>query len=191
MSTCWLKDERWRRSLAFEALEAAHATVERLRNFVWRLQDAQGEGSGGKVAELLRKVQLGFGEAMDDDLNVSVALSALFDFVREMNGLLDAGLVSRGEAKEVDTVMHGFDGVLGVIGKVEPLDHMTVNASSGTSSDGKNLLADINALLQKREQARKAKDWKTADALRARLNKMGIVVEDTPQGVRLRLVKKS
>jgi cysteinyl-tRNA synthetase len=178
-------------NFTFKALDAAAAAVARLRNFVLRLHDAEGEGSGGKVAELLLGVQRGFGEAMDDDLNVSVALAVLFDFVREVNGLLDASLVSKGEAEEVCTVMHGFDGVLGVIGKVDPSDRMTVTASLGISYNNKNLLADINALLQKREQARKDKDWKTADALRARLNKMGIIVEDTPQGVRLRLVKQS
>jgi len=178
-------------NFTFEALDAAGAAVERLRNFMRRLHDADGKGSEGKVAELLQGVQAGFGEAMDDDLNVSVALAVLFDFVREVNGLLDSGLVSRGEAEEVGMVINGFDGVLGVIGKVEPLDRMMVTASLGASGDGKNLLADINALLQKREQARKAKDWATADALRAQLNKLGIIVEDTPQGVRLRSLKKS
>ena len=163
-------------NFTFEALDAAGAAVERLRNFVRRLQDAQGEGSGGKVAELLLGVQLGFGGAMDDDLNVSVALAALFDFVREVNALLDAGVVSRSEADSVGALMKRFDGVLGVVGEVEREAALSKEAEE---------------LIKKREEARKAKDWATADALRVRLTEMGVVVEDTAQGVRWRLVKKA
>ena len=163
-------------NFTFEALDAAGAAVGRLRNFVRRLQDADGKGSGGKVAELLRGVQRGFGEAMDDDLNVSVALAALFDFVREVNGLLDAGVVSRSEAEEVDAVMKRFDGVLGVVGEV---------------AEEETLSKEAEELIAKREAARKAKDWATADALRARLSELGVVVEDTAQGVRWRLLKKT
>jgi len=146
-------------NFTFEALDAAGAAVERLRNFVRRLG-----------------VQLGFGEAMDDDLNVSVALAVLFDFVREVNVLLDAGVVSRSEADSVSALMKRFDGVLGVIGDVEREDALSKAAEE---------------LIKKREEARKAKDWATADALRVRLSEMGVVVEDTAQGVRWRLVKKA
>ena len=155
-------------NFTFEALDAAGVAVERLRNFVRRLQDAQGEGSGNKVAELLRGVQQGFGEAMDDDLNVSVALAVLFDFVREMNVLLDDCVVSKNEADEVVAVLKRFDGVLGVVGEVEAEEALPKEAE---------------VLIAKREAARKAKDWATAEALRVRLSELGVVVEDTAQGV--------
>jgi cysteinyl-tRNA synthetase len=163
-------------NFTFEGLDAAQGAVERLRNFVRRLQDADGEGSQEKVADLMGAVQTGFGGAMDDDLNISVALGALFDFVRDVNGLLDADLVSKKEADTVCALMRGFDAVLGVIGEVEREEALPKEAE---------------ALIQKREEARKAKDWATADALRLRLKDMGVVVEDTPQGVRWRLEKKS
>jgi cysteinyl-tRNA synthetase len=163
-------------NFTFEALDAAGVAVERLRNFVRRLQDAHGEGSGGRVAELLRGVQQGFGDAMDDDLNVSVALAVLFDFVREMNVLLDDGVVSKNEADEAVAVLKRFDGVLGVVGEVEAEEALPKEAEE---------------LIAKREAARKAKDWATADALRVRLSELGVVLEDTTQGVRWRLVKKS
>ena len=140
-----------------------------------RLQDADGKDSGEKVAQLVRGVQAGFGEAMDDDLNISVALGALFDFAREVNALLDAGVVSRSEADEVGALMQGFDGVLGVIGEAEMEEALPKEAEE---------------LIKKREEARKAKDWARADALRLKLREMGVVVEDTPQGVRWRLEKK-
>jgi cysteinyl-tRNA synthetase len=163
-------------NFTFEGLDAAKGAIERLRNLMRRLQDAEGKGSEGKVTELLREVQAAFGYAMDDDLNVSVALGALFDFVHEVNVLLDAGVVSRNEADEVDAVMRGFDRVLGVIGEVKTEEALPKEAEE---------------LIQKREEARKAKDWATADVLRVRLREMGVVVEDTPQGVRWRLKKKA
>ena len=163
-------------NFTFEALDAAGAAVERLRSFVRRLLYAQGNGSGGKVVELLSEVQEGFGGAMDDDLNVSVALAALFDFVREVNVLLEAGEVSRTEANDIDALMKRFDGVLGVVGEVAREDVLSKEAEE---------------LIEKREKARKAKDWATADALRMRLSEMGVVLEDTAQGVRWRLVKKA
>ena len=162
-------------NFTFEGLDAAKGAIERLRNLMRRLRDAEGKGSEGKVAELLRGVQADFGYALDDDLNVSVALGALFDFVHEVNVLLDAGVVSGNEADEVDAVMRGFDRVLGVIGEVKTEEALPKEAEE---------------LIQKREEARKARDWATADALRVRLRAMGVVVEDTPQGVRWRLVKK-
>ncbi len=162
-------------NFTFEGLDATAGAMERLRNFVRRLGDADGKGSSGRVAELVRWVQASFGEAMDDDLNISVALGALFDFVREMNALLDANVVSRSEADEIGALMQGFDGVLGVVGKAEMEEALPKEAEE---------------LIKKREEARKAKDWARADALRLRLRKMGVVVEDTPQGVRWRLEKK-
>ena len=161
-------------NFTFEGLEAAKGAVERLRNFMHRLHDANGRGSGEEIAELMRKVQVGFGEAMDDDLNVSVALAVLFDFVRDVNNLLDADAVSRDEAEQVYALTAGFDSVLGVIGKVEAEAALPKEAEE---------------LIRKREEARKSKDWKTADAIRQQLKAMGIVIEDTAQGVRWKIEK--
>jgi cysteinyl-tRNA synthetase len=161
-------------NFTFEGLEAAKGAVERLRNFMRRLRDANGKGNGEEIAELIRKVQVGFGEAMDDDLNVSVALAVLFDFVRDVNNLLDANAISKAEAEQVYALTAGFDKVLGVIGKVEAEAALPEEAEE---------------LIRKREEARKSKDWKTADAIRQQLKAMGIVIEDTAQGIRWKVEK--
>ncbi len=106
---------------------------------------------------------------MDDDLNIGIALASLFDFVREINNLLDANIVSKAEAADIGGLMMKFDAVLGVIGKVEVEEALS---------------PDIDVLVQKREIARKTKNWKEADAIRAQLKAMGIVLEDTAQGIR-------
>jgi len=161
-------------NFTFEGLEAAKGAVERLRNFMRRLQDADRKGSGEKIAELMHKVQADFGEAMNDDLNISVALAVLFDFVREVNNLLDANAVNRNEAAQVYALTAGFDTVLGVIGKI---------AAEAA------LPKEAEELIKKREEARKSKDWKTADAIRQQLKAIGIVIEDTAQGVRWKIEK--
>ncbi len=156
-------------NFTFEGLESAKGAVDRLRNFVRRLHETKGKDSKGKVAVLASKLEACFGGSMDDDLDIGVALASLFDFVREVNNLLDAGMVSKSEAADVGGLMMRIDEVLGVIGKVEV---------------EKALPADIDMLVQKREEARKAKNWKEADAIRAQLRATGIVLEDTAQGVR-------
>ena len=156
-------------NFTFEGLEAAKGAVDRLRNFVRRLHDTDGKESGGKVATFSAKAEVCFAGSMDDDLNIGIALASLFDFVREINNLLDANMVSKAEAAEVGGLMMRFDEVLGVVGKVEVEEALPT---------------DIDALVQKRETARKAKNWKEADAIRAQLKGMGIVLEDTAQGVR-------
>lgn len=155
-------------NFTFEGLNAAKSAIERLANLQRRLQDANGSPSGEKLAQLIRAVQAGFGEAMDDDLNVSVALAALFEFVREINNLLDANALSKDEATKVAQLIAGFDSVLGVIPKASE----------------ESLPKEAEALIKKREEARKAKDWKTADEARQQLKAMGITIEDTQQGIR-------
>jgi cysteinyl-tRNA synthetase len=162
-------------NFTFEGLEAAKSAIERLENLLRRLQDANGKSSGEKFIALVSNVQACFGDAMDDDLNVNVALASLFDFVRDVNNLLDAEALSREEADQVYSLLKGFDKVLGVIGEV---------------AKEETLPKEAQELIGKREEARKAKDWKTADTIRQQLRAMGILVEDTPQGVRWRIEKR-
>ena len=163
-------------NFTIEGLEAAKSAVERLQNLMRRLQDAKGAGSNGKIAELIDNIETEFDTAMNDDLNIGVALAKLFDFVREVNALLDTNIVSQQEADEVVALMTGFDGVMGVVGVVRTEEVLPKEAE---------------ALIMKREEARKSKDWKKADDIRQRLEAMGVVIEDTKSGVRWRLEKRS
>jgi len=162
-------------NFTFEGLEAAKNALDRLINFVYRLIDANGRGCGEKIRGLMSDVQRCFEEAMDDDLNISVALAALFDFVREVNKLFDDNVLSKGEAEEVYEVMMRFDKVLGVIGEIKRKEKLPKEAEE---------------LIREREEARKAKDWGAADKIREQLRSMGIMIEDTPQGVRWKIVKR-
>jgi cysteinyl-tRNA synthetase len=156
-------------NFTFEGLDAAKKTLGRLTNFVGRLLDANGERSGDNLSSLVEKAQKGFEEALDDDLNISVALAHLFDFVRDVNNLLDSNVVSKEEAKEIHDLILKFDKALGVIGE--------------SKKEGK-LPKEAEELVRKREAARAAKDWKTADEIREKLKAMGIIIEDTAQGAK-------
>ncbi|MGD0160504.1 MAG: cysteine--tRNA ligase [Candidatus Bathyarchaeia archaeon] len=158
-------------NFTFEGLEGAKKTLDRLTNFAHRLLEADGKSNGNQIGQLMSRVRVGFEAAMDDDLSISEALASLFDFVRDVNILLDENSLSKDEAQEVYHLMVKFDKVLGVVGEIK---------------SEQELPKDAEELILKREEARKAKDWKTADAIRQQLKGMGILVEDTPQGVKWR-----
>ncbi len=166
----------YRQQLNFtlEGLEAAKSTLEHLENFVRRLLNADAASGGDELKALINRVQNDFEAAIDDNLNISVALAALFDFIREVNNLMDKNQVDKQEAKEIREVVLRFDSVLGVIGETREEEKLSKEAEE---------------LIRMREEARKAKDWKVADKLREQLKAMGIIIEDTAQGVKWRREK--
>jgi cysteinyl-tRNA synthetase len=161
-------------NFTFEGLEAAKSTLERLTNFIRRLLDVDGKGSGEELKPLIDNVKRGFEEAMDDDLSISVALASLFDFVREVNNLLGGNMLSKKEAEEVYNLMLRFDNVLGVVGQAKEKEKLPERAEE---------------LIRKREDERKAGHWKEADKIREELKAMGVIIEDTAQGVKWRIEK--
>ncbi|MCQ2455084.1 MAG: cysteine--tRNA ligase [Clostridia bacterium] len=122
---------------------------------------------GGNVPDFVEKRKQEFITAMDDDLNTADALAAIFSLVREINIV-----VAEGAGKETLTACAEiFDELTGVLGLVY-----------NRKTDG--LDGEIEELIAKRTEARKNKDFKTADEIRDKLKDMGIVLEDTPQGVK-------
>jgi cysteinyl-tRNA synthetase len=158
---------RQAQNFTLEGLAAAEAAVQRLQDFMANLQIA--EGAGTPVDGLISNATRQFEEGMDDDLNISLGLAAVFEFVRDVNRLLADGRLSRENAQAVMAAMRQFDRVLGLLDEVDaPVD------------------AAVERLLQEREQARKHRDFATADRLRAQIEDLGYVVEDTPRGPRLK-----
>lgn len=156
-------------NFTFEGLHAAEQAVQRLLDFMQHLHTAQGQGF--EVQPLLAETQQRFEAALDDDLNIAGALGAIFEMVREANRAITQHQLSAAAAQQVGALMQRFDTVLGLL------------AADETSVD-----RHVEALLEERQQARRARDFARADALRAQIRELGYVIEDTPQGPRLKRV---
>ena len=112
-----------------------------------------------------------FTAALDDDLNISAAWGAVFDWVRETNKRIAEHSMGPDEAASALTAWEGIDSVLGI----------------GTKSDSETP-AEILALAEARQTARQVKDFRRADAIRGELKAKGWVIEDTPKGLKLKKV---
>jgi cysteinyl-tRNA synthetase len=174
---------RSRIDLTDDALAAAAKGVDRLHMAVATLRERLGAaGEGGEVdaawAEKIAATRQRFGEAMDDDFNTAGALGALFEFTREVNGLLGSGAeVNRATLVALDQVYRDLgEAVLGLI--PDPLPRQ---AGAGLED------ALVRLLIEFRQEARAQKDWAKADAIRNRLAEVGVTLEDGAGGTRWRV----
>lgn len=108
-----------------------------------------------------------FCRAMDDDLNTADGIAAVFELVRDIN----VSVLESGSKELVEYATKLFDELTGVLGLVY-------------NRKDENLDAEIEALIAARQEARKAKNWAEADRIRDELKAQGIILEDTPQGVK-------
>jgi cysteinyl-tRNA synthetase len=155
-------------NFTFKALGQAVAELERLDDFLDRLKREElPEGRNDRFEARIRTEVDNFRDDLADDLNISGALGAVFRLVREANSRLDAAELPAGSCTVLREAMELFDTVLAVMENAEP-----------------DLEEAVGALIKRRTEAREARDWAEADRIRDELTGMGIVLEDTPQGVR-------
>ena len=158
-------------NFTFDGLKAAATAIDRLRNFKLRLEtDKLAEGANAAVRERTQVARQKFEDSLDDDLNAAEALAAIFEYVRDANGMLDGGEFLAGNVPEAQGLFTFFDSIF---------DVLTASQREGGLSD-----ADVDALIAERAQAKKAKDFKRSDAVRDQLSAAGIILEDTKEGVR-------
>ena len=151
-------------NFTFQALEGAENTIKKFKEFLLKLSSVN-EVKGSEVSKTISKAKLTFEKAMDDDLNISGALAAIFDLMHGINKLIAENNLSKINAKKCLDQMIEFDKVLGIM-KFEQ-DKIPVS---------------INALVKKREQARADKNWDLSDKLRDELKDKGYYVDDTDKG---------
>lgn len=156
-------------NFTFEELEAVKKSLARLNSFVIRMQEIDADDVLGAVELHLNKCRHGFREALADDLNISVALAAIFDFVREVNALADEGRVGKADAELILQFFAELNEVLQV------LEFREVEVPG-----------ELLLMLEEREAARRERDFARADTLRDAILARGYVIEDTPQGRRLK-----
>ena len=160
---------RQQMNFTWEGAESAKTSLERLAEFRRRLSDAHGAAPLAAVKPVVDKTRKDFEAAMDDDLNISEALAAIYGLVREVNRLDPdpaAAAFVRDAFDRIDTVLN--------IGTAPP-DVFT---------------NDEQKLLDARAAARSSKSWPESDRLRKELEAKGVLVEDTPRGQRPRRARK-
>ncbi len=162
----------YRASLDFSdaSLAAATAAVERLSTAVSSLRAyCEDRPDDPTLRMLLDGTRAAFVAALDDDLNVSPALAAVFDLVRELNRRMAERTLSSADAAAAVALLLHLDRVLAIL-----------------EEDEATLPPGAQALLDARAAARTARDWARSDALRAELASLGVSVEDTKDGQRWR-----
>ena len=160
---------------SIDAIEQCKASLERMYtcrdNLDFALQNAVDEGgeNDGAIIAQIDKRKVEFVDAMEDDLNTADAIGLLFELIRDLNTNVNDKIVSKAVA---EYAISAFDELTDVLGLVYNRD------KKGSLDD------EIEALIEQRNAARKAKNWAEADRIRDELKAQGIVLEDTAQGVK-------
>jgi cysteinyl-tRNA synthetase len=164
-----------RRQLNFttDGLHQAEASVRRLEDFLVHMREKSSPGpASSDFASAVEGTRQKFIEAMDDDLNTSAALAAIFDFVRAAYQRDEQGALTGGDARSAMELLHDFDRVLGVL-RAQP----------------QLLDAEIMKRIEERQAARRRRDFAEADRIRDGLHSQGIQLEDTKDGVRWKRIR--
>lgn len=157
-------------NFSWDGLEAADQALARIRDFRLRLKDVHGN-SGNSLESEIHACEEAFGAALDDDLNISAGLAVVFDFIRDINRLVDRGEVSAAGAQNAVALLDRLDAVTGLF------------ACDATEEAAPQRVLE---LVLERQQARRAKDFARSDAIRDQLLGEGWLIEDTPDGPRVK-----
>lgn len=156
---------------SLEIIEQCRSALDRLytcrESLDFAIKNAADIEDDNELIDLINSRREQFIKAMDDDLNTADGIAAVFELVKDIN----TKILDKNVSKNVcETAAKVFDELCGVLG-------ILYNRKSN------DLDAEIEELIEKRQQARSAKDWATADKIREDLKARGIILKDTPQGV--------
>ena len=160
---------------ADDKLESAARSLARIRNSYALLQEgaAKAEEGEARFGEKVEAARQAFIAAMEDDFNTALAISVVFDFCHERNSYLAEGTPVKADVAAAQQLFEDFEAVLGMIIPQE-------KENAGLEDALISLILDI------RQNARAKKDWATADAIRDGLKELGLTIEDTPDGARVK-----
>jgi cysteinyl-tRNA synthetase len=158
-------------NFTMDGLQGAKSALARIDECLGKLREIASSAATEPLDSFNASTLQRFSEALDDDLNVSAAWAAVFEWVSELNRRIVAHTVSAKDAAAALTTWEKIDSVLGVGAKPEA-----------------EVPAEISALLEARQAARKEKNFKRSDEIRAELQAKGWTIEDTPKGPKLKKI---
>ncbi len=188
-------------NFTFDGLKSAASSVEKLRNFRFRLKSTQfTAGSNAAMRTLAEETVTRIKRSLEDDLNTAEAQAAIFDMLRKVNSTMDAGEVCQDDVKPLLGALENFDSIFGVMNDDDQPKMRAIldwARTEGREQDispelleiaGSTQVTDehINQKVAEMEAARKSRNFKLSDATRAELTAAGILVENTKDGVRWR-----
>lgn len=164
----WLISRHYRKPISFswEKLNMAKETVSNMDRFAAKLDHCRIGQPHPEIDQMVYDLRYNFIKAMDDDFNIAPALAAVFQFASQVNRIMDRQGLAQKDKERIKEYLDGINSVLGV------MDLAPARPDKG-----------VEELIIKREEARRIKDWETADRIRRELEeKMGIEVIDTKDG---------
>jgi cysteinyl-tRNA synthetase len=164
---CLSTHYRQKMNFTLDALAAAKQAMQRIQDCYGSLANASGPKHNPSVHSSIDELKKEFNDALDDDLDTPRALAAVFEFIKAMNVLLADNALNKDDGMAARAALEEVDQVLGIL-----------------RTTAERLPKGAKQLIEQREAARKAKQWKKADQLREQLRELGVIIEDTPQGVR-------
>ena len=157
----------------------AEEQLRRLREFAARIMNFESRIKNGEkdkkntIVKKLQETQEGFYKEIDDNFNTPKALAALMTFIRHANPFIEKGAISKKTVEAIIEFLQSVDAVFGF---------------KLFRGDSKQIPDKVQKLVERREQARKQKNWAESDRLRTEIHALGYTVDDTPQGSRAKKV---
>ncbi|MGB7294950.1 MAG: cysteine--tRNA ligase [Candidatus Aminicenantales bacterium] len=182
-------------NFTFKALDQAETALNRINEFAGEVKYGEfPEGETQAVGKLVKEAEKKFRDGLSDDLNISIAVTALFNLVKKVNILLSEKKIKKGDAKRLDAFLTSVNSVLGVIEPVRKTleihraDAIHIHEPSPQVEIGTKLSAEQLEKIRLREKSRTEKDFAQADRIRSELAAEGILLEDTKDGPRWKIV---
>jgi cysteinyl-tRNA synthetase len=185
-------------NFTFEALRQAEAALDRINEFAGTVKYGLfPEGETQAVGKMVKDAEKKFGAGLCDDLNISVAMTAVFGLIKNVNSLISRGKVKKGDAAKLNAFIESVNCVLAVVKprqKIQLAHEIKVEETVAVSEHvrdevqpggGPDLPPEVRELVKAREKARAGKDFALADNIRKEIDALGFLVEDTKQGPRV------
>lgn len=148
-----------------DSIEASEIVIKKFKEFLMKLKSVESGSDNQKTDELIKTAKDSFEAGMDDDLNISEGLAAIFEFMTSVNKLISDKKLSRNDALKFYNLMMEFDRVLGIL-----------------EFKDEQVPKEVLDLVKQRDDARVQKDWELSDSLRDKIKELGYAVDDTGKG---------